>query len=654
MGFIINRLSSARQGIRNKTKAASTALSNGRKRLLTKANQTAAKVGNFGVGLTSQIYRGQLRKMLLESQEKPRWLVSAPEEVEQQATRILSPKLQHAIFRLIVEKLKIKDSAEQERYRPKQEDIKEIMKAINEGISSEIFDSYGNEIYINADRVGHLLYRLAHLLVFTKAKIDIASMKPEEFNNLKDSFTKLAVKRKIVRQYYYGELIDSSDGEARDLGRGYYTESLYTIKNRDGGKNVLTRTINQGRVNTDDDSPSVLLVPGTASTSGMFDLDNETSLRLGLADKGNWVYSFDHRNMGQNNRPTQFDHTCSIDTLVSNDLPAALHVVSERPTIPKPVIMIGHSLGGLLSLGTLVRQAYKLDHRLAAISEKLSLKYYPVEGKSTTEIETSITEMEQTISTCKMDNTVREEVESLLAKAKTHLQMLKATKGVITLGTPLRFFKDSDIIFPTLLSLGVLQPATRQTKVNVGLVKAAAPYIPGLTFPVRHLINSKNFSDPQEFVKKLVIKGTDSFPNAVGYQMLKAIAKGGSLERLDKSGFKYWAHLNLIPTDIPIINIIGEQDPLAPPKSVAIFDKEINEGNMPPTSDFKQYMHKIQRTVRLEPGITLAQLGIESEKSQVINVIVPGVRHLDMFYGKTAKELVLPTIHEAKTLIWEA
>jgi hypothetical protein len=90
---------------------------------------------------------------------------------------------------------------------------------------------------------------------------------------------------------------------------------------------------------------------------------------------------------------------------------------------------------------------------------------------------------------------IDEEIRTLIAEARAHLERLKSVKGLITLGSPKIFDKNSHLLFPSLLMLNLVLPLLKEEKVPVDNMKELVKKFPSFAQVARPLINPANFED---------------------------------------------------------------------------------------------------------------------------------------------------------------
>ncbi|MFH1361546.1 MAG: alpha/beta hydrolase [bacterium] len=573
-------------------------------KLKTAALYTAARAGNAVYTAASVLQRGRLKKF---AAQKPKSLITPPEEIEKQTAARLVPTLQHTIY----------DLTEKKRVVP----LDRLDTIVKQGLANDLFENFGEAIYIKQTRVADLLERLDLPL------------------ELEDRFIELATKHGLIREHIYAnQLREALFLKHRQRGLNKYGERTYTVVTRDGFHLRLTRLVNFEKVRVGDTSPNILFIPGTACNELFFDLNDEQSLTLDTADKGAWVYSCAHRGLGRNKG--EFDPHCTIDTEVSNELPAYIDYIFHRSK-NKQVILIGHSKGGFTALFMAIRQAYKLQKLINNITAKQQLPNFSLQGKTRKEINQYLTELGNA-----------EEIRSLIEEAKKHLEILEMIKGIITLGSPLAFDKNSHPIFPLFLTLNILLPTFGEEAVPVDKGKWLAKTFPSLAKLAKMLINPNNFDDPKAFIGELAQKATDSFPLGVGFQMLKAIHSGRGIRRMTKDKFEYAKHLHLIPTDIPIAMLFGDRDILAPKFNLGFIDESFRKDSAIDFSQFSRFQHTRQVVHRIASPEDVAQVPLPAEFSRVTGFLIEGINHLDFFYGKVGEETVRPLLNRLIDSMW--
>jgi len=569
------------------------------------ALRATARAGNAVYSALSAARRGSLREM---AARYPKSFVPSPEEVEARTAYRIGPTLQHVIKEVTGE----------------EPDLHSILKIINRGMKTGLFNNFGEAIFINPHRVEDLL---------------------EELNipaDKKEDFLEAARSHYLLRQYIYAAQARGYFGsQFKALDRGNYIEREYSILTRDGKLLSLTRIVNIDTVKTNDDRPSILMIPGVACNNGTYNINDKESPALDHADRGRWVYLFDPRGLGKNKG--DFDAQCFFDTLVSNDLPAAVDFINNRPSTKKPMVIVGHSMGGLMAEFMLVRQAYKLRK----ITEQIG---FTTRGLTRPQIEERLDQAE-----AKIDNGSKRgrEIKAKIAEACEHLEILNSVKGLITFGSPKTFDKNSSPVWPILLNLNLLLPLLRAEDVPVDKGKWLIKAFPKLAKLIRPLIHSKNFKDPDAFLYEYA-QSTDTFPLGVGLQFLMAIYSGKGMRRMDRQRFNYSSHLDEIPPDIPIAHFYGKQDILAPDFNAAFVDHSSYRGSTIDFSSFPDYQHQNRSVVQLSRYALPEHVPISSQNNRVTAFVAERMGHLDFFYGATADKMINPLLHLLIDAMWQS
>ena len=115
----------------------------------------------------------------------------------------------------------------------------------------------------------------------------------------------------------------------------------------DGWRLALTRFPAQGAARG-----PVLLCHGLGSNRHSFDFSDDVSLARWLAGRGWDVWCLELRGYGLSQKAPFFGYDWSFDTLLEQDVPAAIRHVRERCG-GAPVRFVGHSMGGILLLAHL-------------------------------------------------------------------------------------------------------------------------------------------------------------------------------------------------------------------------------------------------------------------------------------------------------------
>lgn len=574
---------------------------------------------NLAYTALSKTRQKQLAAM---AEHYPRSFVLPAETIETQTAYRLGPTLQHVI----------KEASSITLSLPT------VTELILSGMKSGVFCNYGKAIYINPHRLDELLETIAALPDLSGQSIS------------KEKFSAEAEKHYLTLRHIYNyQALGSPQVKFRALPRGTYYERTYSVPTRDGIGLFLTRIINQDKVLTNDQNPSVLLIPGIACNGRFFDLDDTTSFALYLADQGNWVYIFEPRGLGKNKG--EFDPQCFLDTLVSNDLPATVDVIYNTSG-KKKVILLGHSMGGMIAQFMLIRQAAKLQASMAKLAAAITGRDAPQVGAPLTEKAAFLRELEELANR----NQLPASAKADLAEGLTRLAILQTVKGLVTVGSPLIFDKNAHPLLPLLLMLNHLLPLLREEEVPVDKAKWLIRFFPELSRVLSWLdfIEPSNFSDPQAFLYQLVTTGTDSFPLGVGFQLLKAVYSGQGVKRMNRGeNFNYSGSLPLIPADLPVFSLVAEKDPLCPSFNLSLIDPAYRPQSGPAAKIFPSYVHH-QKQVRSVPNPLPQDWQVPATASQASGFLLTGLRHLDLFHGRTFAETVRPLLDRIIAAAWQA
>jgi pimeloyl-ACP methyl ester carboxylesterase len=404
---------------------------------------------------------------------------------------------------------------------------------------------------------------------------------------------------------------ESNIEERSQNGRGDY-ETVYYRDFTDEGKEIaFRRIVSMEAVTAGDNRPTVMLVPGFANNSDCFNISNRYSVAKDLADAGFWVYLFDPRGVGVNKG--RFDPLYTVDAMGDHDLPTVTRFVYSRSR-GKPVILAGHSLGGLVAENMVINWALRRHFD--------AFDMLPAEQK-----------------------VILDEVLPDLEEAEDNLKMVR---GVISLGSPKAFEKTSHIFFPTALWLNHLSRIFQFRHVPAEEISKAITEIPGLKQIARAVFNRNvgdlnffispgNHRDDKYFVERYLKVAMESIPLGLGFQCLKAIYNGQGFKRMDGSRLNYATSIRWFPEDIPVFHFWGTRDNLASTK--------INHHH-------DRYPHRVKKTYHLAVPGDLKKVRITSEPSQRIDFVIEGANHLDLLYGKAADQLVSPLIQRIIEAIW--
>ena len=417
--------------------------------------------------------------------------------------------------------------------------------------------------------------------------------------------------RESLRRSYKPAYFESDIEEAHETGRGSYETVFYTDYTPEGKEITFRRLANMDKVTTRDERPSILLMPGIANSSACYNMNNRYSIAKDLADRGFWTYLFDLRGMGVNKG--KFDHYCTLDTVIDYDFPTVSRFIHTRSK-GKPIIVDGHSMGGMITLFAIINWS------LSANLKKM----------------TDLTPLQRKI------------LKKVLPLPQVANKNLKMIRGVIMRGTPLAFNRQGHLLFPYCLWLNHFSRISRLPYVPAteGLwFISKVPFIKKMTREILNtnvgglnpLFSPQNHTDDPEFVLEYIRKVGESFPLGLGFQFLKAIYNGEGFKRMDGSRFNYTKYLHLVPRNIPIFHIWGADDPLAPPENAEFS---------------RHYPHKVKKCYHLSSARDVDKITIGNERSQVLDFFVEGANHIDLLYGKAAREIINPLVMKIIRATW--
>ena len=420
------------------------------------------------------------------------------------------------------------------------------------------------------------------------------------------------LKESIVNNRRTPAYLESLIDEREINGRGDYQFVFYREFTEDGKEIGYRRIISMGDVVAGDDKPSVILVPGFANNSNCFNLSNRYSFAKNLADKNAWVYLFDPRVLGVNTGKIDPDYT--VDTMIDFDLPAVLNSVYSGSN-KKPSILLGHSMGGVVSenmvLNWGIRKKFD-DYNLLADDEK-------------------------------------EILNDALPSLEEAENGLKKVKGIISLGSPKFFERDSHLVFPMALWLNHISRFFNFYHIPFKESSRVLTEYPVLKNVIRFLSNKnigdlnfltspENHTEDKYFMERYLKIAMESIPLGLGFQCLMAIYSGNGFKRLDKSNLNYSESFSFFPEEIPVFHIWGSKDVLAPLSNLKYSD---------------YYPHKIKKTFYLENAADLKNIELSDEPGQLVDFVIDGANHIDLLYGKAADEFVHPLVEMIIDKVWK-
>ncbi|MBF0573014.1 MAG: alpha/beta fold hydrolase [Desulfamplus sp.] len=541
-------------------------------------NDIPARIINAGYNTYSKIYKGQLSLGLPVSRE----LIHNQREVRIHAVGKLALILYH-IFKHAAHTTIPRD---------------EIKAAIAQELDKGKIKLTENVILLNARTLTHLA--LKHF-----------NINPVFIQPILDEANRRFILRESLKQDKQPIYFETEINERENNGRGDYATVFYRDFTQEGKEIRFQRFVSMEDVTAGDNRPSVILVPGFANNSRCFHLSNRYSMSMDLADAGMWVYLFDPRGMGINTG--RFDPYYTVDTLIDYDLPAVLKFTYSR-SCGKPSILMGHSMGGMVSESMVLNWALRLNYD--------KLRFLSKEEKK-----------------------VLNKVLPSKIDAKNNMNMVK---GIISLGSPRFFNKTSHILFPASLWLNHLTRIFNLSHIPIqefSRVVTDLPILKDITRAIYNnnigdinfLISFENHKDDKFFIERYLKTATESIPLGIGFQLLRSIYDGTGFKRMDNSNLNYSDCFQFFPADIPLFHFWGSKDPLAPIDNMKY-------------SEF--YPHKVKKVYRIESVDDLNKVEITDEKSQLIDFIIEGANHIDLLYGKAANELIYPLYEQIIETIW--
>ena len=472
-------------------------------------------------------------------------------------------------------------------------------------IKAIIYDELEKDTIRLTEKVILLTRKELEQISIEHLKIDPSFFKKIYNDAFKRNILKEALKTTCQPAYFESEV-----DEKENNGRGDYEIVYYQDFTEEGKEIKFRRLLSMEGVTAGDDNPSIILVPGFANNANCYNLNNRYSIAKDLADQGNWIYLFDPRGVGVN--AGRFDPSYTVDTLIDHDLPTVLNFVTQR-SCGKPSILLGHSMGGLVSENMVLNWALRLDF------DKI-----------------------------KMPESNKRELDRILVPEDVAKKSLKTVKGVISLGSPRCFDKKSHVFFPSALWLNHLSRIFKMSHIPIQEISRLVTQLPVLKSVTRTLYNKnigdlnflicpENHKNDKHFIERYLERAMESIPLGLGFQFLKAVYDGNGFKRMDPSALNYTNHFSFFPKDIPLFHFWGAKDCLAPLKNIRY-------------SQF--YPHEYKKVYYLESVEDLKKVEILPEQSQLIDFVIDGANHLDLLYGKKAKELINPLSEKIIENIW--
>ena len=540
-------------------------------------NKVPTHLINVSYDIYSKIYKGQLNLGLPVAPE----LIISQEEIKKNAVGKLALTLHHIVYKIA-------------RIIIPRDDIKSFLY---HELERDFIGLTEKMILLSCGELEHI--------VVGRLEID-----PVFFNRIYEEAHHRNIVKEALKASCQPAYFESEVDEKENNGRGDYEIVYYRDFTEEGKEIKFQRLLSMDGAVAGDNHPSIILVPGFANNSNCFNLSNQYSIAKNLADKGNWVYLFDPRGVGVN--AGRFDPHYTVDTLIDHDLPTVLNFITQR-SCGKPSMLIGHSMGGLVSENMVLNWSLRRDF------DKLKL---PDKDKRA--------------------------LNKVLPPIQVASASLKKVRGVVSLGSPRCFDRRSHVFFPSALWLNHLSRIFKLSHIPIQEMSRIVTQLPLLKFVIRSIYNNdigglnflispENHRDDKYFVECYLERAMESIPLGLGFQFLKAVYDGNGFKRMDPSGLNYTHHYSFFSDDIPLFHFWGANDCLAPLDNLRYS---------------KFYPHKYKRVYQIERIEDLKKVEILPEQSQVIDFVIGGANHLDLLYGKKAQELVYPLLEKIIENVW--
>ena len=433
----------------------------------------------------------------------------------------------------------------------------------------------------------------------------------EFFPGIYDDARRRRILKESLQKMRMPAYFESEIEERESNGRGDYEIVFYRDYTGEGKEIRFRRLLSMEEVTGGDDRPSVILVPGFANNSNCYNINNHYSIAKDMADMGYWIYLFDPRGMGVNEG--KFDPFYTVDTLIDHDLPTVVRFIHSRSKM-KPQVLVGHSMGGMVSENMVL---------LWNMRRKLDRLFKPGSDE-------------------------HHALDKILPPMEEAVENLGMVKAVICLGSPKFFDRKSHVVFPTVLWLNHLAKVLKFKEVPIrdmfwfmtqplGIRQVGRAILRADIGEINFLINMENHEGDPHFARQYVHQAIENVPVGLGFQFLKAIYNGEGFKRMDASRFNYSENLVHFPENIPVFHFYGTKDPLAPPAN---------------TRYSEYFPHRVKKTFYVASAKDLRKVEITPEPSQVVDIIVEGANHVDLLYGKSAREIVYPLVRRAVHQAW--
>ena len=543
----------------------------------TVVNDIPTRLINAGYNTYSRIYKGQLSLGLPVASE----LIMSQKQAVLNAIGKLALTLYHTILKITQDEI------------PR----KIIKKVLKDELKQSNIRLTENVILLSKKELEHII-------------INRLNIEQQFFPQIQKEALKRHILTQSLKNSRQPAYFESEVDELENNGRGDYETVYYQDFTTDGKEIKFRRLVSIEAVTASDNKPSIVLVPGFANNSECFNISNRYSIAKDLADRGKWVYLFDPRGMGVNSG--RQDPYYTVDSLIDHDLPAVLDFIFQR-SCSKPSILMGHSMGGIVSENMVLNWGLRLG-----------------------------------FNNIKLPDEKKEILDSILIPEEKARESLSKVKGIISLGSPKCFDKKSHLFFPSALWLNHLSRMLKLSEVPVRQLSGVVTQLPILKTITRFvynnnigdlnfLISPENHKNDKYFIERYFKKATESIPLGLGFQFLKAVYDGHGFKRMDKSSLNYSNHCSFFPESIPLFHFWGTKDSLGSVKNMKYS---------------KFYPHKIKKVYHLETVQDLKKIEISSEPGQVIDFVIEGANHLDLLYGDKAEKLVHPVIEKIINAVW--
>jgi hypothetical protein len=138
-------------------------------------------------------------------------------------------------------------------------------------------------------------------------------------------------------------------------------------------------------------------------------------------------------------------------------------------------------------------------------------------------------------------------------------------------------------------------------------------------------------------IERYLKTAMESIPLGVGFQCLKAVYNGEGFKRMDDSRLNYSDCIAWFPDTIPVVHFWGADDPLAPINNLRYR---------------RFYPHHSKKIYYLKTPADIKKVKLNADPGQLIDIVIHGANHLDMLYGKTAVEIVIPLLKQMVESLW--